>query len=188
MASISADAGQIAPAPPPRQTTWNIPSVAALACGIFVIVPYVSGLCAAALGVMGLRQTAGGEYRGRRLAWGAIVLGMVNVVGWTIFFWIIADLSAPSRAVAHRFFLDLNSAPERAREDCLGVTGERLASAAVQLQSWGGLKSVTVLYITTDSNNGATTATVRGDLQTGSGTHFFQMRTTESKVTDFSMQ
>jgi hypothetical protein len=188
MASISSDAGQLATAPPPRQTTWSLPSITALACGIFLIVPYISGLCAIALAVIGLRQTAGGEYYGRRLAWGAIVLGLLNIVGWTIFFWIIADLSAPGRATAHRFFFDLNSAAEQARQDCLGVAADRLDSAAAQIQSWGGVKSVTVLYVTTDSNNGTITASIRGDLGTGSGKHFFQLHTTESKVTDFSIQ
>ena len=194
MAELTAEPVAILAAPVPPATVdapepWSIPAIAAAACGIFLIVPYLSGAAAIGLGIAGLRQTADRAMRGRRLAWGGVILGLLNVIGWTVYFSLIANLSAGGRAAAHQFFADLNSpTPQDARRDCLGVSPQRLDSAANKLQNWGGLKSVTVLYITSDSSNGSVAGVVRGDLETPSGKHLFQLQTTGWKIINFSIQ
>src|SRR5271170_1557077 len=153
MAELTAESGEsdrvavaLSPGAAERPAyAWSIAAIASLACGIFLIVPYLSGLAAIALAILGLRQTAHGEMRGRRLAWAGMIFGLLNFVGWTAYFCIIADLSAGGRAAAHQFFADLNSPiPRQARRDCLGVSPERLDAASNDLKNWGGLKSVTV--------------------------------------------
>jgi Domain of unknown function (DUF4190) len=195
MAELTAEPVAILAAPVPAPAAaelaepWSIPAIAGAACGIFLIVPYLSGAAAIGLGIAGLRQTADRAMRGRRLAWGGIILGLLNVVGWTVYFWLIAELSAGGRTTAHQFFADLNSPnPQEARRDCLGVPPQRLDAAANELQNWGGLKSVTVLYITSDSSNGTVAGVVRGDLETPGGKHLFQLQTTGWKITNFSIQ
>ena len=173
----------------PSSDAWSIAAIASAACGIFLIVPYLSALAAIALGILGLRQTAGRLMRGRRLAWAGLALGAVNIVGWSLYFSIVADLSAGGRSAANRFFGDLNSgSPQSANRDCIAVAPGRLEDAANDVKNWGGVKSVTVLFITSDSANGATAGSVRGELQTPSGKHLFQLRTSDWKVADFSLQ
>ncbi len=82
---------------------WSAASLAGFACGIFLIVPFVAGIAAVALGVMGLRETREPSVRGRRLAIAAIILGLVNIVGWSGYAEFISRISAPGRTVAHHF-------------------------------------------------------------------------------------
>jgi hypothetical protein len=143
-------------------------------------------------GTGGTTDSAGedtGGTRGRRLAWVGVMLGLLNILGWSVYFWIVADLSAGGRAAANRFFADLNSgASEWASRDCIGVPPARLDAAAEEIKGWGGVKSVTVLSITSDSTNGASAGAVRGELRTPGGKHLFQLRTRDWKVADFSIQ
>jgi len=174
---------------------WSIASAASLACGIFVIVPYFAGLAAVGLGIVGIRQANEFDMRGRRLAIAGVILGLLNIFGWTAYFKLISEISGPGRAVAHHFIDDLNSAdPAKAKSECLGnIQIDRLAEAANRVKSWGGVKSVAVLYITSETVNGITTGSVRGMLRTPGGEHGFQLQTVSDdesnwKVRDFSLQ
>jgi hypothetical protein len=178
-------------------STWNIASVASAACGIFLIVPFFAGLAAVALAVIGIRQIneSNLKMRGRRLTIAGLILGLLNIFGWSAYFTFISEISGPGRTVAHRFIEDLNSAnPSGAARDCLAnVRPDRLNAASDQIRGWGGVKSVAVLYITSETANGITTGAVRGTLRTPTGQHAFQLQTAcedgpDWKIKDFSLQ
>ncbi len=177
-----------------RRGPWSVASLVGFACGIFLVVPFVAGIAAIVLGVMGLRETREPIVRGRRLAIAAIVLGLVNLVGWSGYAEFISRISGPGRNVAHRFVTDLNTdnMTEAAR-DCTENIGEtRLQAAADQLKKWGGAKGVAVLNIDSNTLNRATTGSVRGSIHTPAGERSFQLQTVGQngvwKVTDFSLQ
>jgi len=174
---------------------WSIASAASLACGIFLIVPYFAGLAAVGLGIVGIRQANEFDMRGRRLAIAGVILGLLNIFGWTGYFKLIGEISGPGRTVAHHFIDDLNSAdPAKAQRECLGnIQIDRLTEAANRVKGWGGVKSVAVFYITSETVNGITTGSVRGTLRTPGGEHGFQLQTVSDdesnwKVRDFSLQ
>ncbi len=173
---------------------WSTASLAGLACGILLIIPFIAGIAAIVLGVMGLRETREPSARGRRLAITAIVLGLVNVVGWSGYAEFISHLSAPGRSVAHRFVTRLNAGDTTgaSRECTDSINGEKLQAASDQLKGWGGAKSVAVLSIDSDTVNGATTGSVRGSIHTPAGEHSFQLTTVGQdgawKISDFSLQ
>jgi len=176
-------------------STWSIAAIASLACGIFLIVPFFAGLAAVALGVIGIRQANELNMRGRRLAIAGVILGVLNILGWIAYFKLISEISGPGRTVAHHFIDDLNSADSaKAQSECLANVGpDRLMAATNQVKSWGGVKSVAVFYITSDSANGVTTGSVRGFVRTPGGEHLFQLQTVSDdrsnwKVRDFSLQ
>ena len=55
------------------------------------------------------------------------------------------------------------------------------------------MKSVVVLYVTSDTANGITTGSVRGTLRTPTGEHAFQLQTASEdgpdwKIKDFSLR
>jgi Domain of unknown function (DUF4190) len=185
----------VEPETPPGR--WDIASVASLACGIFLIVPFFAGLAAVALAIIGIRQIneSNQNLHGRRLAVAGLILGLLNILGWSAYFKFIGEISGPGRTVAHRFIDDLNSAnlAGAARECLANVRPDRLDTASDQIKSWGGVKSVAVLYVTSDTANGITTGSVRGTLRTPTGEHAFQLQTAcedgpEWKIKDFSLQ
>jgi hypothetical protein len=193
MSELSLEMTDVSPAATDRGP-WSIASLAGFACGIFLIVPFLAGIAAVALGVMGLRETREPRMRGRRLAMAAIALGLVNIVGWSAYAVFISRISAPGRMVAHRFVTELNQdRTSDALQDCTGNISEtRLHAAADQLQQWGGAKSVAVLYINSETANGVTTGSVRGSIHTPGGEHSFLLHTIGQdgvwKVGDFSFQ
>jgi hypothetical protein len=174
--------------------SWSIASLAGLACGVLLIIPFLAGIAAIVLGVMGLRETREPIVRGRRLAIAAIVLGLVNVVGWTGYAEFIGHISGPGRGVAHRFVTDLNTGDmaDAARECTENISAEKLQVAADQLKRWGGAKSVAVLNVESDTVNGATTGAVRGSIHTPLGEHSFQLKTMGQdgvwKISEFSLR
>ncbi|HEY1922778.1 MAG TPA: DUF4190 domain-containing protein [Tepidisphaeraceae bacterium] len=173
---------------------WSVSSLAGVSCGILLVVPFIAGIAAIVLGVMGLRETREPLMRGRRLAIAAIVLGLVNIVGWTAYAEFISGISSPGRGVAHRFVTDLNTSKlaDAAHECVDGINTAKLQAAADELKQWGGAKSVAILNIESDTVNGTTTGSVRGSIHTPSGEHSFQLRTVGQdgvwKVSEFSMR
>ena len=181
-----------------RPGAWSIASAASLACGIFLIVPFFAGIAAVALGIIGIRQAnePNLKMRGRRLAIAGVILGLLNILGWSVYFKFVSQISGPGRTVAHRFIDDLNSEnPGGAAHECLAnVRSDRLDTASNEIKNWGGAKSVAVLFITSETANGITTGSVRGTLRTPTGNHAFQLQTAcdgdgpEWKIKDFSLQ
>jgi hypothetical protein len=177
-----------------RPRPWSVASLSGFACGILLIVPFIAGIAAIVLGVMGLRETRDPALRGRRLAIAAIVLGVVNILGWSGYAEFISTISAPGRSIAHRFVTDLNTGNmSAAARDCTdNISETRLQAAADQLKEWGGARSVAVLNIDSNTLNGATTGSVRGSIHTPAGDHSFQLQTVGQdgawKVSDFSLQ
>jgi hypothetical protein len=181
------------PAPqasPPANRPWDIAAIASLACGVMLIVPYLAGAAAVALGVVGLRQTAEGMARGRRLAFAGIALGLLNIFGWTIYFYLIAHLSASGRAIATNFIEDLSAArTDDAQQWCVpGIQHDRLEAAAQQVMGWGGAKRISVLYIKEQSANDGTTGSIRGDIRTPSGVRGFEIETVNGLISNFTFQ
>jgi hypothetical protein len=168
-----------------------------VACGIFLIVPFFAGLAALALAIVGTRQINESNQlmRGRRLAVAGAILGIVNILGWGVYFKFISEISGPGRAVANHFIDDLDSAnPAEAQRECLqNIHANRLEAAAKKIKTWGGVKTVAVLYITSDTADGNTTGSVRGTLRTPTGPHAFWLQTdcdadSACKIKDFSLQ
>ena len=193
MDAVTAQPVDLSPAeetPPPIRAGWDLASIASFACGLLLIVPYFAGVAAISLALIGLHQINEHLTRGRRLALAGAALGLLNIVGWTIYFLIIARLSAPGRSLANHFVADLNAAhTDAAAQLCLSsISHDRLESAAHQVLNWGGAKHVTVLYITTQTANDATTGIIRGNIETPTGPHVFDLQTVENQIADFTFR
>jgi len=180
---------------PSASRPWDIPSAVSLVCGLILIVPILAGAAAIAMGIIGLRQTKLLYTRGRRLAIAGLILGILNIVGWSVYFKFISTISQPGREAAHHFLADVASAnPSVAQRDCVGsVSSGSLLAASNQIKSWGGLKSVSVLSVTSDNDNGITTGIVRGIIYSPTGEHTFELHAVDQedagwKVHEFSLQ
>ena len=180
---------------PSAPRTWDIPSAVSFICGLILIVPFLAGAAAIAMGIIGLRRIKSLNTRGRRLAIAGLVLGTLNIAGWSVYFKFISTISQPGREAAHHFIADVASAnPPVAQRDCTGsVSSGSLLAASNQIKSWGGLKNVSVLYVTSDNDNGITTGTVRGVIYSPTGEHNFELHAVDQedagwKVREFSLQ
>jgi Domain of unknown function (DUF4190) len=180
---------------PSASTAWDIPSAVSFVCGLILIVPFLAGAAAIAMGIIGLRRIKLLNTRGRRMAIAGLILGVLNIAGWSVFLKFISTISRPGREAAHHFFADLASAnPTLAQRDCVGsVSPDSLLAASNQIKSWGGLKSVSVLNVTSDNDNGITTGAVGGVIYSPTGEHNFELHTVQQeeagwKVREFSLQ
>jgi hypothetical protein len=166
---------------PPSRRTWDLFSILSVVCGAILIVPFLTGIAAIVLGVMGLRNTGIHHTRGKRLAKVGIILGVVNLVGWWGYFAFVSAMSQPGREAAHRFITDLTSNdPTAAKRDCTGsVSTESLQTAASQIKSWGNIQRVSVLSVGTDNDNGILSGNVDGAITTASSEHSFHLHAVE---------
>jgi hypothetical protein len=81
------------PATAPRTSTFSIVS---LVCGCLLCVPFVPGVLAGVFGFLGLRQSRDPNYSGKGMAIAGLVLGILNVLGWTAYFIVVVALVVPA--------------------------------------------------------------------------------------------
>jgi prepilin-type processing-associated H-X9-DG protein len=81
------------PSTAPRTSTWSIVS---LVCGCLLCIPFVTGILAGVFGFLGLRQTRQPDYSGKGLAIAGLILGILNVLGWTAYFILIVAVMVPA--------------------------------------------------------------------------------------------
>lgn len=164
-----------------KRPRWSVWCIASVLCGLLLVLPFISAIAAICFAILGFRElNRCGNVRGRRFALAGFSLGLLNIVGWTIYFAIVARISAPGRVIAAKFFRDLTSqnSSQVAAKDCLaGVDEKRIAAAASQISRWGGITGVTVLSVDNWTLNGVTVGQVVGTLQTPGAAHPFQLRT-----------
>ncbi|HEX4056376.1 MAG TPA: DUF4190 domain-containing protein [Tepidisphaeraceae bacterium] len=176
MAAVTSGPTEILPMP--RRGPWSIAALTGFACGLLLIVPFLAGITAIILGICGLLETRQTSVRGRKLALIGIVLGLVNLLGWSAYAGIVGRISAPGRSVAYRFIDDLSAGNTTAAErECDGIGEARLRAAAIQLKNWGGARSVAILYIDSNTANAVTTGSIRGTIHTSRGDHSFELTT-----------
>lgn len=92
-------------APAPKQT--NGAAIGSLISGVLGCVPFVTGIAAIILGVIGLKKAKDPNVGGKPLAVIGLILGLLSILGWTLFFGslavgvgAVAKLSEPGRTVA----------------------------------------------------------------------------------------
>ena len=152
--------------PPPPSGPWsaaaprrgNGPAIASLVCGLLGCVPFLTGLAAVILGIIGLRKTRDPRVSGRGMAIAGLVLGALSFGGWAVMGLSVGlGLSAaftsaePVRKVAEQFTKDLSAGAIDAALALSEPGTERatLAAAAEEMKPWGtllnlGLNSVSL--------------------------------------------
>ena len=77
----------------PRTSTWSIVS---LVCGCLLCIPFVTGILAGVFGFLGIRHSRDPNNSGKGMAVAGLVLGIVNVLGWTAYFILIIAVMVPA--------------------------------------------------------------------------------------------
>jgi len=81
-------------APPAQQS--NGLAITSLICGCVLCVPFIPGLLATIFGIIGLKKTRDPQVGGKGFAIAGLILGIVNLLGWTAYFVLIVAIMVPS--------------------------------------------------------------------------------------------
>jgi hypothetical protein len=167
---------QVPPPPPPAgaipqqyslnpQSKTSGAAIGSLICGILGCVPWVTGLLAIVLGIVGIKNTKDPLTRGRGLAVAGLVLGCVSVVLWTLFggaIFAFFKATGPAREQATAFVHDLDkgdvaTAHTRVTSD---ISADELKLVADRMKTWGGVKSIKLVGMNMNAQAGKQTTTV----------------------------
>jgi len=173
-------------APAPQRT--NGAAIASLVCGIMGCVPWLTGLAAVILGIVGLRKTRDPRVGGKGMAIAGLILGGISIVAWTLYFAVVGVAifaavkgTAPQRELAKQFLMDLSkqdvaAASEKTTSD---LSKDDIQSLADKVKPWGSLKDSTVISTGMETTPGRSTSKLAGSVEFTGGTHGFTMEMTK---------
>jgi hypothetical protein len=159
------------PPPPPPQFPVNYghadgrrrtngPAIASLILGVLGCVPFITGLLAILLGIIGIRKTRDPLVGGKGLAIAGLILGMVSVLGWGGFAGVLGYgylESKPAAVVAKQFLQDVSTGNiNAAMAESTGFTAAQLQAQYAQRIPFGALQSVGISSFNFSSFNGQT--------------------------------
>jgi Domain of unknown function (DUF4190) len=143
------------PKPSPRTSAA---AIASLVCGLLGFVPFLTGLAALILGIVGIKKTKDPMVTGRGMAIAGLVLGCLSVAGWTIFMVsvpiglvVITKTAEPAQLTAEQFARDLSEGKIDAAlaSSAEGMDRAKLEALAERMKPWGTFQSlgITAYYI-----------------------------------------
>ena len=169
-------------APAPQRTTGA--AIASLVCGIMGCVPWLTGVAAVILGIVGLRKTRDPQVGGKGMAIAGLILGGISIVAWTLYFAVVGAAiftvvkgTAPQRELARQFLVDLSkqdvaAASEKTTSE---VSKEDIQSLADKVKPWGSFKDSTIVSVGAETTTGRSTSSLAGSVEFTGGTHGFTM-------------
>jgi hypothetical protein len=163
----------------PQPSTTSGAAVASLICGLLFCIPFVTGLLAFILGLVGISSTKNPNVRGRGMAIAGLILGLLSLLGWVGGFGELAHwqgITGPERTFAKTYVNDLlaGNLDKDAAVSTGQVTSDTLQALQTQAQPWGALQSIFVIAVPTQKN-GFYACAIVGQCQFASGQHQIQM-------------
>src|SRR5882724_10195564 len=137
--------------PGPQRT--NGAAIASLVCGVMGCIPWLTGLAAVILGIVGLRKTRDPQVGGKGMAIAGLILGGISILAWTLYFGLVGAAiftavkgTAPQRDLAKQFLTDLSQQDVAAAsaKTTSDVTKEDVQALADKVKPWGAMKDSTV--------------------------------------------
>lgn len=170
-------------APGPQRTSGA--AVASLIFGILGCVPWLTGLTAVILGIVGLKSTKDPRVSGRGMAIAGLILGGISILAWTAYFSLVGAAvfglwhgSAAQREVARQFLTDLSKQDVVAASSktTSAVPKEEVQALADQVKPWGSLNDTTILSTGVAKTPDRAETTLAGSATFAQGKHGFSMR------------
>jgi hypothetical protein len=148
----------------PQRT--NGPAVASLVLGVLGCIPFLTGLLAILLGIIGIRKSRDPSVGGKGLAIAGLVLGIVSVLGWSGFGSVLGYAyleSRPAGVVAQQFLQDVSTGNiSGATTNSVGLPSSQLQALNAELAPYGTLQSVSLSSFNLSDVNGRTTMHLGG--------------------------
>jgi hypothetical protein len=156
---------------PPRRANGS--AIASLIFGILGCVPFLTGLLAVVLGIVGLRKTRDPSVGGKGMAIAGLVLGLISIVLWGLFgggIYSAYFVSKPTRTAAHQFLADVSAGNTQSAVNESTLSATEIQEGTTQLQQFGQFQDTTFFGFNVATINGVTTATVGGTAKFSNGT------------------
>jgi Domain of unknown function (DUF4190) len=156
------------PKPSPRTSAA---AIASLVCGLLGCVPFVTGLAALILGIVGIKKTKDKMVTGRGMAITGLVLGGLSIAGWTIFMVslpialvVLTKTAEPARLTAEQFTRDLSAGKIDAAiaSSAEGMDRAKLETLAERMKPWGTFRSLGLTSYNIKEVNGTVEFTFGG--------------------------
>jgi hypothetical protein len=138
--------------PGPRKS--NGAAIASLILGILGCVPFITGILAVILGIVGIKAGSDPQRGGKGMAIAGLLLGVLSIGLWSLFgggIYALVKGTTPQRELTRQFITNLasgNVAAAEAQAD--GMTTDELNDIAVEMNGWGGLKDTTIVGISAE--------------------------------------
>jgi hypothetical protein len=140
---------------PPQAPRSNGAAIGSLICGILGCVPFLTGLVAIILGIVGLRKTRDPAVGGKGMSIAGLILGIVSILAWAGFGGVFAVgylSSQPARVVARQFLTDLSSGQTDAALAESTMSAAQIDTEAQNIKQFGSFKDATFFGFNASSN------------------------------------
>jgi len=158
---------------PPQPPRGNGAAIGSLICGILGCIPFLTGLLAVILGIVGLRKTRDPAVGGKGMAIAGLILGLISILGWGAFsalggaVWVAGR---PVRNAASQFVTDVaNGNTQAALNESSGMTTEEIEGYTKTWKSYGTVQNIILPGYSVVTVNGTTTAKVGGAITFSNG-------------------
>jgi hypothetical protein len=136
----------------PAPSKANGAAIASLVFGILGCIPFITGVIAIILGIVGIKVASKPERGGRGMAIAGLILGLISIASWGMMggvFWGIWSQTAPQRELAKAFVTDLAAGNLDAAEGKTdgSIPREDLDSYSQQMKKWGALQRTTFFAV-----------------------------------------
>lgn len=132
-------------APTPKRS--NGPAIGSLVCGLLGCVPFITGLLAVILGIVGIRKTKDPHVGGKGLAIAGLILGIVSIGAWALFGSAILALvvgTQANRDLAGKFIKDLGAGNvQAASASASSLAPGDLQAMSDEVKGYGAVADVT---------------------------------------------
>jgi hypothetical protein len=137
--------------PPGAPRKSNGAAIGSLICGILGCIPFITGILAVVLGIVGIKKTKDPQVGGKGLAIAGIILGLLSIGTWALFGGTIFALfkgTEAQREFARSFVQDIaagNVEAAVAKTDTTAISREEVADLVKKVQAWGPLTDTTIV-------------------------------------------
>ena len=154
----------------PRPRT-SVAAILSLIFGLLGCIPFLTGLVALVLGIVGIKRTGDPMVTGRGMAIAGVVLGALSLVGWTVATATVGGgiifafrMAEGPRLVAEQFTRDLSQGKVDA---ALAVSAEGIDRAALEalakrMEPWGPFQGLALNSVNMRDSNGRAEFTIGG--------------------------
>jgi hypothetical protein len=162
----------------PRRTSGA--AIASLVLGIVGCVPFITGILAIVLGVIGIRKTREPTVGGKGLAIAGLILGIISVAGWSVCgaaLGIGYVESPPASLVAKQFLQDVAAGNTNgAMSNSVNFTAAEIQSETASMAAYGALQSIRITSFFFTSSNGQTVLLLSGSALYSNGPRICSFR------------
>lgn len=150
-----------APPPPPGPRAGrSSAAVTSFILGILGCLPFITGLLAVILGIVGIRATAPGQKRGRWMAVTGLILGIVSILAWCgasafgAAAYALYKITIPERIAAHDFIHDVATGDDAAAKDlAVDMSDASYDHIATEIRGFGTFDDTTFLSMQVINNS-----------------------------------